>query len=136
MSSKEEKPNDEINVDRRFRYVKGLEFELLKDCNACIVFDDRSSLLASLLNSPQALVKPNSSFFKKSDNPLLNELLGRNLMTSMKPSNVMNEVDQLVNDHEYSASILNSYQELREVIGAEPCFRKIGKVLIDFIEDN
>lgn len=136
VSSKDEKPNTGINVDSRFKYVKGLEFELLKDCNACIVFDDRSSLLASFINSPQVMVKSGSSFFKKSDNPLLNELLGRNLMTPLKPSNVMNEVNRLINDHEYSASILNSYQELREVIGAEPCFRKIGRVLIDFVEDN
>lgn len=136
VSSKEEKTNERINVDSRFKYVKGLELELLKDCNACIVFDDRSSILASFLNSPQVIVKPNSSFFKKSDNPLLNELLSRNLMTPKKPSNVLNEVSRLLNDHEYSASILNSYQELREVIGAEPCFRKIGRVLADFIEDN
>ena len=136
VSSKEEKPNTGVNVDSRFKYVKGLEFELLKDCNACIVFDDRSSLLASFLNSPQVIVKPNSSFFKKSDSPLLNELLGRDLVTPIKPSNVMNEVSRLINDHEYSASILNSYQELREVIGTEPCFRKIGRVLIDFVEDN
>lgn len=136
VSSNDEKPNSGINVDSRFRFVKDLEFELLKDCNACIVFDDRSSLLASFLNSPQVIVKSGCSFFKKSDSPLLNELLGRDLMTPMKSSNVMNEVSRLVNDHEYSAFILNSYQELREVIGTEPCFRKIGSVLIDFFEDN
>lgn len=113
-------------------------YEILQFANAVIVVGEDSSLKAALMNCPQIYVAHERGFFRAKQAPLISQLLGRKVLKSFsirKANEIALELDLILSNHEYSASMLSDYQEVFIKLGGLPAARNMAQKIIDWIEE-
>ena len=120
------------------RVVHDSKYELLKRANAAIVTDPITTLEVALANCPQLMIAPQANwrwFFESKIPPIVNDIGERSIVKKLSTADAIEkELMKILQEHQYSASILAGYQLVREKIGMEPCFRKTAQLIIETIE--
>ena len=117
------------------------KLDALKHSNAVIVDSDVDAVAAALMNCPQVSIIGSYGLFSfvLEKKPLLNLVAGHDLIKNFKPmatKEIQVELNQLLNDHEYCAAMLTTYQQVKEKIGTQPVARSIAQKLVEWIEDE
>ncbi len=131
----------------RFAGIKNIELAAnklnqLKKSNAVFVDSDISSITAALINCPQIYISNDRKYLGLSVSPrkpLINEFFDDEVIRPylpQKPKELAKELDLLLNNHEYCATQLTSYQMLKEKIGANPVVREAAQKIVDWLEEE
>lgn len=121
--------------------VVGQKFDVLKYANVVIVDSEKDAISASFLNCPQVFManKKGLFSFSKSKRSLINCVLNKDLIKNF-PSNqydsIAAELNLVLNDHEYCASMMAGYQEFKEKVGTQPVARNAAQKIIDWLEEE
>ncbi len=132
-------PNADVIFDKTY--------EILKKANAAIVTSGTATLETALLNCPQVVVyraNPVSIFIvrllvKIKWVSLVNLIAQKEVVKELIQENynakaVLEELNLMLNDHQYCAGIMGDYQELRDKIGAEAASKKAAGMLVNWLE--
>lgn len=108
--------------------------------NAVISLDKFSNLFAAYINCPTVNVYRNS-LFKKAHNRVspLNRLANNEVVKDVSGSNVgpiTEEISRILNDHQYCAGIMQSYQEIKDIVGTHPFARQAAREIVDWMEEE
>ena len=108
--------------------------------NAMISLDRLSNLIAAYTNCPTVNVYRNS-LFKKANNRVspLNKLVNNEVVKDISENNIeliTEEINRILNDHQYCAGIMQSYQEIKNVVGTHPFARQAVREIIDWMEEE
>lgn len=118
------------------------ELNILKNCNLAITTNNIFSLKSALLNCPQVNIYSNhgigfSALFQNKSHLLVNQLLKKEVIPSFsikKIPLIMDEIDKILVDHQYCATIMSEYQNVRAQLQS-PAARNMAKEIVDFMED-
>ncbi len=116
-------------------------FDLLKQCNLAITSSDQSNLEAVFLNCPQIIIKGQESkfsFFKKPRKAsVVNSIAGKQVVKELQTTTeIKQEMDLILNDQQYCATMLDEYQEIKNKIGHERASKKAAQIIVDFLESS
>ncbi|WP_424961948.1 hypothetical protein [Ekhidna sp.] len=106
--------------------------------NAAIALDQFSNVFAAYTNCPTVNVYQ-KSLFSKPDNEksVINRLLAGDAICNVRANNtesLADEINRVLNDHQYCAGIMQSYQELKSQIGIQPFARQAAQEIVDWLE--
>ncbi|WP_436517504.1 hypothetical protein [Ekhidna sp. To15] len=126
---------DSLNVN-----LNSNKLDTLKNSNAVIVDSEIDSIAAAFMNCPQISISGKHGLlgFTKTEKPLVNEILGQNVVKNFKPNQfdlIQEELNLLLNNHEYCASMLASYQDFKNKIGTQPVVRTAAQTLVNWMEE-
>lgn len=112
------------------------EYPMLKTSNVAITHSSTSILESLLLNVPQVVTHGPSNFLSfasriSAQKMIIEEEIAKSLS---KEEEIADEIDQILNDFEYCASMLDKYQIVREKIGMEPFFRRVAQQIVEEVE--
>ncbi len=115
--------------------------DLLKNANVVIVDSEIDSIGALLMNCPQISISGKHRLlgFSKAEKLLINEISGQKIIKSFRPNQfklIEEELNLLIGDHEYCASMLAVYQNCKNKIGTQPVARSAAQSIIDWLEEN
>lgn len=114
--------------------------EMARNSNAMIAMHKLSNMLAVFTNCPVINVYRNSLFNKSgNENSIINSLLEKEAITSVpinRAAQIADEIDRTLNDHQHCASIMDSYQQLKSMIGMAPVARKAAQEIVDWLEED
>lgn len=116
-------------------------FQLLKQANAVIVDNQRKSMEAALLNCPQVTVAGKAGFLVSTKQwlPVINQVTKQNLIKnilSTKKDLIEDELDLILNNHEYCAEVLSGYQLFKDRVGMQPVARNIAQKITEWLEEK
>ncbi len=124
-------PNVHVHLDKTYN--------LLKHCNLSITSSGLSSLEATFLNCPQVVVNQRGfSLFKKKKQPsLVNSIAGKNVVKELQTSSeILDEINLILNDQHYCASMLSEYQIIKEKVGHQRASKRAAQIIVDFLESS
>ncbi|MEP0986755.1 hypothetical protein [Ekhidna sp.] len=111
----------------------------LSNANAVIATDPFSNMLAVFCNCPAINVYEKSIFSSTpNEKSIINRLMNKEVVKSYPKSKdllILNELDRILNDHQYSAGMMDDYQNLKSKIGAQPFVRNVSREIVDWLED-
>ncbi|WP_421764475.1 hypothetical protein [Ekhidna sp.] len=111
----------------------------LSNANAVIATDPFSNMLAVFCNCPAINVYEKSIFSSTpNEKSIINRLINKEVVKSYPKSKdllILNELDRILNDHQYSAGMMDDYQNLKSKIGAQPFVRNVSREIVDWLED-
>lgn len=123
-------------------------YEILKQSNAAIVTSGTATLETALLNCPQVVVyraNPISVFIAKKLVKiqwisLVNLIAQKSVVQELiqedyNAEKVLEELNKILKDHSYCASLLQEYQSLREVIGYQNASREAAGSITAWLEE-
>ncbi|MEO9482117.1 MAG: hypothetical protein ABJG47_01670 [Ekhidna sp.] len=115
--------------------------DVLKSANAVILDSEQDSVAAALLNCPQISIAEEPGFlgFTKAAQSLINKVEGREIIKTFKSNEheqVIGELDLVLNNHEYCATMMVGYQEFKEKLGAQPVARSAVQKITEWIEKS
>ncbi len=135
-----------LNGLANVRVVYGRTYDILKDANAAVVTSGTATLEACLLNAPQVVIYKTSALtyavgkrlVKIDFISLVNLIAGKEVVREMIQKDyhaavILEEVNCLLNDHQYCASMLDEYQRIKEKIGFEPASKRAAAELFHFV---
>lgn len=116
------------------------KLDALKYSNAVIVDSETDSMAAALMNCPQVSISGKWRLFGFSEekHPIVNQVAHQEVIKNFKPNKIgliKNELNLILSDHEYCASMLTAYQEVKEEIGTQPVTRTVAQKLVEWLED-
>lgn len=108
--------------------------------NSAISLDRFSNLFAAYTNCPTVNVYRNS-LFKKANNRVspLNKLTNNEVVKDISGNNIeliIEEISRILNDHQYCAGIMQSYQEIKDIVGTHPFARQAVREIVDWMEEE
>lgn len=122
-------------------------YEILKQSNAAIVTSGTATLETALLNCPQVVVyraNPISIFIarklvKINWISLVNLIAQKTVVKELiqeeyNAENVLSELNNILKDHHYCATMLEKYQEIRSKIGYNNASREAARAVVEFGE--
>lgn len=115
--------------------------DLLKQCNVALVSPE-FSLSATLLNCPHLVLStPKFYWFFEKNVSLVNVLARKEQVKQYNTSTkhlmkILLELDEILNNHQYYASIVQDLQKVKDQLGTEPVARKAGRILTEWIEEE
>ncbi|WP_462248017.1 hypothetical protein [Ekhidna sp.] len=117
------------------------QLDQLKNSAICIVDSELNSIASTLLNCPQITISSNIGFLglRKSKALIINELLDEGLLRSFSSNqieDIIDEIQLILNDHEYCASMLTAYQRFKEKVGTGPVIRETARDIVEWIEED
>ena len=110
--------------------------KILVNSNAAVVTSWIAELAALHFNVPYVFYEK-KGLLSKSSNPLQNELLKREAVKigSQGINSLSVEIDKILSDYQYTAGMLQSFQETKEILGNQPSIRNIAKDIVERLED-
>ena len=108
--------------------------------NASIALDQFSNVFAAYTNCPSVNVYQKSLFRKSNnENAVINKLLGKDIISNIlanKTGVLISEIKKVLHDHQHCAGIMQSYQELKSLIGIQPFARQAAQEIIEWIDED
>ena len=138
--------DDLSRINERFKFEcidtsDGLEETILKIRNSNVVIptDQFSNVLAAMVNCPLVNVFK-KSLFTRSNNRVtcINSILNTEVVKNIESGDIKeisDELYKLLNDHNYSATMLNEYQHLKDKIGTQPFARVVAQEIVEWGEE-
>jgi lipid-A-disaccharide synthase len=133
-----ELPNVELVFDKTY--------DLLKSANAAMVTSGTATLEACLINAPQVVCYRTSALtyaigkrlikvpFISLVNLIANKPVVKELIQhDFTAEKVLEELDKILHDHQYCATMLADYQAIKEKLGFEPASRRAARSLVDWL---
>ena len=116
-------------------------YELLKHCNVAVCFSSLGTLEATIFNCPTMLVSKEK--LRQIDGwscapnlvtstSIVKEFVGRRYAAE----DVLAEVDLILKDQHYCATMLDEYQKVKNVIGHERASKKAARLIVDWLEES
>lgn len=137
--------NEQSYVSKELKNVNFIvdsELNILKNCNLTITTNNTFSLKSALLNCPQVNIYSYNKLgfrrlFKSKSHLPVNQLLKKEVIPSFSSKKIpliMDEIDQILTDHQYCARMMSDYQDIRAQLQS-PAARNMAKEIVDFMED-
>ena len=100
-----------------------------------------NSIASIILNCPQILISIKAGFLglRKPETIIINELLDEDLLSTFslnQVEDIIKEIQSILTDHEYCASMLTAYQGFKEKVGTGPVIRETAREIVDWIEKD
>ncbi|WP_425392589.1 hypothetical protein [Ekhidna sp.] len=131
--------NENINF-KKVVVSSGLEEAIIEiqKSHAVIAVDQFSNILAALSNSPLINVYQ-EKIFTKAQNRLskVNEMLDKNVVGNYSNKNIAlisEQLDRILNDYNYSAGMMDDFQQLKSIIGTQPFSRVVAQEVVNWLE--
>lgn len=130
------------NIDFQLIDVsKNLELAIkeISNSNGMIAANHLSNMLGVLCNCPLMNVYNQSLFTRAGQKQsVINLMMEKDVVKSyptLKISLIKSELDLILNDHQYSAGIMDDFQMLKSKLGTRPFARNVGKELVEWLEE-
>ena len=127
-----------FNKASNYQFIKSLEG--IKRANAAIVCSEQDSIRSAHLNCPHLILQESKGFWQKNqlESPLINDIVDTSLVKKIPTVNyddIVNELNKILNNHQYCASHMHVYQSFKEIIGTEFVARKACKWILEWLEN-
>ena len=108
---------------------------LLNVSNAAIVTCWIGELAALYFNVPYVFFN-GKHFFRRRIHSLQHTLLNHDvtIKEGSKPTLISSELKRILADHQYTAGMLQTFQEMKEIIGNQPSIRSIARDILEKLE--
>ncbi|MEQ8904890.1 hypothetical protein [Ekhidna sp.] len=117
-----------------------LSIEMARNSNAMIAMDQLSNMFGVFTNCPVINVYRKTLLNKPAnETSIINSLLEEKVITSIpikRTSKIAVEIEKTLNDHQQCASIMDSYQQLKSMIGMAPVARQAAQEIVDWLEED
>lgn len=118
-------------------FVETHKYDLLRNCNAALVFYSFASLEAACLNCPQIYVSRKTN--PKSYESLVNLMASKRIIKEYRAGQtekLRDELSQLLEDQHYCANMLAEYQIVKDKIGNERALRNAARIIVEWLESS
>lgn len=122
-----------------FRKVE--KYELMRHCNVAISLSSLETLEAVVLNCPQVFASNKKLDKEREWSSLVNFVAKKEVVKELggRKYNVhaiLDEINLILKDQHYCATMLDEYQEVKNVIGHERASKKAARIIVDWLEES
>lgn len=142
----DELPSDAKNSanSQGIKLLKGETYSILKHAKAAIISSGTASLEAALIGTPQVVCYGGNEisyriakhFVKLKYISLANLIMDAGLFIELiqhdcTPTQIMKELDRLLNDQPYREKMMKDYDDVRKILGGKGASAKVAQAMID-----